>query len=443
MGTLATLAAAISDGRTSSVAAVARALDAIEASQQDLNAFTVVDRDAALVAAKDADSSAPRGPLHGVPVAVKDLFDVAGWTTSGCSHAYAGRVAADDAAAVAALRAAGAIVVGKTNMHELAFGATGDVSAFGPANNPWDPARMAGGSSSGSAVAVAAGLVPVALGTDTGGSVRIPASLCGVSALKTTHGLVPFAGVMPLAPTFDTVGPIAEDADDLALAMRALAGIGVAWRDDLDGLVVGRADNRSFDTVDPAVAAGVDEAIAVFESAGARIVDATLPDAERARDTWTDVALPEFLRAHAGIDLSLLSDELRFLVEAARLVGEDAERDARRAVADVAAAWARSFETVDAIVLPATPVAAPLHFAATTTVAGAEVAVHGGLLSSKTRQINLPGIPALSLPCGFDAAGLPFGMQIAGPRGSDARLLAIGRVYQRRTAVHLERPPPR
>ncbi|HVL90512.1 MAG TPA: amidase, partial [Actinomycetota bacterium] len=321
MGELADLAARIASGETSSLAEVGRTVETIEHAQHAINLFTVIAREHAIAAAEEADASTPRGPLHGVPVAVKDLFDVAGWPTTACSKLYANRVATADAPVVAALRAAGAIIVGKTNMHELALGATGDASSIGPADNPWNPSHMTGGSSSGSAAAVAAGLVPLTLGSDTGGSVRIPSSLCGVSGLKTTNGLLSVQGAVPLSPTLDTAGPIAGDAEDLALAMNVLGGMSVAWIVDCAGLTVGLAQNRSFDTIDPLVDAGVRAAVAVLEAAGATVVDIELPDAERARDTWTDIVLPEFLRAHPGMDEALLSDELRFLAGAARTIG--------------------------------------------------------------------------------------------------------------------------
>lgn len=441
MGELSTIAARIASGETSSLAEVGRTVETVEHAQHAINLFTVIAREDAIAAAEDADASPSRGPLHGVPVAVKDLFDVAGWPTTACSQIYAGRVALRDAPVVAALRAAGAIIVGKTNMHELAFGATGDASAIGPADNPWDPRRMAGGSSSGSAAAVAAGLVPMALGSDTGGSVRIPSSLCGVTGLKTTTGLLSVEGAVPLSPTLDTVGPIAGDAIDVALTMQVLCGLTVEWRDDLRGLTVGIAQNRSFETIDPVVERGVRAAVGVLEACGARIVDVPLPDAERARDTWADIVLPEFLRAHPGMDQSLLSDELRFLAAAARTIGPDDQRDARDAMRLHAQAWDRAFEDVDVIALPSTPVGAPMHFATSATVGGQEVPIHGGLLSAKTRQINLAAIPAISVPCGFDDNLMPFGLQLAAPRNAEALLLAVARVYESRTDWHRRRPP--
>src|SRR5437763_8300187 len=210
----------VAAGLASSEDAVRGGLDRLERWQPVTNAFSQVYADEAL----EESRREHRGVLAGVPVAVKDLFDVKGRETTGCSEAYRGNVAAKDAPVVAALREAGAVVIGKTNMHELAFGATNLISACGPAHNPWDPERITGGSSGGSGAAVAARVVPIALGTDTGGSIRIPSSLCGVFGLKPTHGRLPLDGVMPLATSLDCPGPIAANAEDLALAWRVLSG---------------------------------------------------------------------------------------------------------------------------------------------------------------------------------------------------------------------------
>lgn len=442
MGSLCECADRIASGRSTIVAETEAALARIDASQPVLNAFTFVAREQALADAREHDAAPSGGVLHGVPVVVKDLFDVAGWPTTAASRMYEGRIAATDAPAVSSMRAAGAVVCAKTNMHELAFGATGDTSSFGPAHNPWDPARMTGGSSSGSAAAVAGRVVPLALGTDTGGSIRIPAALCGVTGLKTTHGLISIEGVIPLAVTFDTVGPIAEDADDLALAMHALTGLHVDVRDDLAGITIGLAANRSFETIDPAVEQAVRDALAELEKAGARIVDVALPDAEHARDTWADIVFPEFLRAHL-FDEALLSEEMQYLVAAGRLVTSDDEAAARAEMVATIAAWQDAFTHVDLVAMPTTPIGAPLHFAESAMIAGVKVPVHGGLLSAKTRQVNVPGIPALSMPCGFDSNAMPIGVQLAGPRLSESLLLAVAMRYQRATPWHRRVPPAR
>jgi Asp-tRNA(Asn)/Glu-tRNA(Gln) amidotransferase A subunit family amidase len=220
------MARAVRTWEVSPIELVDEAIRGAESWQPVTNAFSQLHAEEARAEARRRADELVRdtdpGPLYGVPVAVKDLFDVAGWETTGCCAAYRGRVAAIDAEAVRKLRTAGAVIVGKTNQHELAAGATNLVSACGPTANPWDRARMTGGSSGGSGAVVAAGVVPVALGTDTGGSVRIPASLCGVTGLKSTHGRVGLDGVMPLAPSLDTVGPLGSTAEDVALVHAVL-----------------------------------------------------------------------------------------------------------------------------------------------------------------------------------------------------------------------------
>ncbi len=249
--TLVGLGAQLRTGATSSVALTGAALGAIEVTQPVLNAFAAVDADGALAAARQADAELARGidrgPLHGIPVAVKDVIDTAGLTTAMGSRHFAGRVPDQDAEVVARWRAAGAVVVGKTTTHQFAYGPTGDRAANGPCANPRDPSRMAGGSSAGSAAAVGAGLVPLALGTDTGGSVRIPAALCGVAGLRPSYGRIPVTGVFPLAWSLDTVGPLAATVADLAAGWAALAGGAAEPR-----RAAAAADGAAGDPADPA-----------------------------------------------------------------------------------------------------------------------------------------------------------------------------------------------
>jgi aspartyl-tRNA(Asn)/glutamyl-tRNA(Gln) amidotransferase subunit A len=224
----------------------------------------------------EPEAADPEGPFGGVPVAVKDLFDVAGRETTGCCRAYAGRVAARDAPAVAALRSAGLTIVGKTNQHELALGGTNRYSACGRPGNPWDPARLTGGSSGGSAAAVAAGIVPFALGSDTGGSIRIPSSFCGTFGLKVTTGSVTIDGMLPLAPSLDTPGPLAATAGDLRAIYRVLAGgsaeeVGAPVAAAARGVRLGLVGGYYAQHIHPEVAAGVERVCAEFEAIGAAV----------------------------------------------------------------------------------------------------------------------------------------------------------------------------
>src|SRR3989440_6211695 len=267
--------------------AVEEALETIDRWQPVTNAFSQIFR--------DAGSEEPReGPLSGVPVAVKDLFDVAGHETTGCSEAYRGNVASRDAVVVRRLREAGAILVGKCNQHELAFGTTNLISACGPAHNPFDPQRIVGGSSGGSAAAVATRCVRIALGTDTGGSIRIPSSYCGLFGLKPTHGRLPLDGVMPLAASLDCPGPIAATAADLALAWHVLSG---DPRTSPPAASVGViATHRCTDDVHAAVM----HTAAALRDLGVATTD--VPDALRDSPlVWVDIAAPEMFRDHRAL----------------------------------------------------------------------------------------------------------------------------------------------
>lgn len=446
MGFLAEGARMVAARAASSVSLVSRALDAAARLQPSLNAFTAIFAETALEAAASADRRAeagePLGPLHGVPVAVKDLFDVAGSATSGCCRAYAGRVAASDAPAVEALRRAGAVVIGKTNMHELAFGATNTVSSAGAANNPWDLERVPGGSSGGSSAAVAARIVPAALGSDTGGSVRIPAAFCGVSGLKTTHGLVSLEGVLPLAPSLDTVGPLAVDAEDLALAMRALTGLAAETDEpSVEGIRVGLAADL-LARADAGIDAAVRAAAQVLAQLGAEVAETSVEWFDRAAGAWLPIALYEFARAHADLveRPEDVSPPIYALLRHGVALAEADYEAAMVARDEVRAALGRTFDRLDALVAPTAAVTAPRHQERTIRVGGNEIQVDAaaGML---TLSFNVPGAPAIQLPCGVSEDGLPIGMQIVGPRGSEARLLAVGAAYQRATDWHTRVPP--
>ncbi len=222
--TLTEQVAAVAEKKVSPVELVEASLAAIERVEDLTNAFTVVIPDDATMRARNLEGLGPRGPLHGVPVAVKDLYDVAGTPTSGCCAAYNDRIAYDDSVVVSRLREAGAVIVAKTNMHELAFGATTQVSSYGGVRNPWDTKRIPAGSSGGSGAAVAGRAVMMAMGSDTGGSIRLPAAMCGVTGLKPTHGAVSLRGALPMTASFDTGGPLAVSAEDCLLVHRIIAG---------------------------------------------------------------------------------------------------------------------------------------------------------------------------------------------------------------------------
>jgi len=451
VGLLADLAAAIAAGEQTSERAVGSALAAADRLQPILNAFTVLLHEEAATAAKEADRAARSGtkgrPLLGVPVAVKDLYDVTGTVTSGCSRAYVNNSpAAADAYAVAALRRAGAIVIGKTNMHELAFGASNTVSCFGPANNPWDPERMPGGSSGGSAAVVAARIVGAALGSDTGGSIRIPSSFCGTTGLKVTGGSLPLDGVLPMSPSLDTPGGIASDAIDLALVHGALSGEPVPMRpaQPIEALrVIGVPTDHFFQIVDPEVENAVRAAVDVFAADGIEIREVPAPWASEADEAWLIIALAEFARAHASLleHMDDLDPGIQITLRAGAAVSADDERTARDRATAARNGFASTTADVQMLVTPTTPVAAMRHDATTITIAGVEMQVQLGAQSHFTRPISTIGAPAASIPCGVTSWGLPIGMQLVGRVGSEHLLLRAAARYQNETGWHRRVPP--
>jgi Asp-tRNA(Asn)/Glu-tRNA(Gln) amidotransferase A subunit family amidase len=429
------MAAAVADGRTTSEDLVRRALDRLEAWQPVTNAFSEDWADEALAEAREADAAveagAPLGPLHGVPVAVKDLFDVAGRISTGCSRAYEGRPpATEDAEAVRSLRRAGAVFVGKTNQHELACGATNLVSACGPTANPWDPARITGGSSGGSGAAVAAGVVPIALGSDTGGSIRMPASLCGCWGLKPTTGRFPNAGMMPLAPGLDTPGPLVSDAGDLDLWW-AVATAGPPPEVEPRGLRVGVLGDWFREWSHPETWSAVEAVADVLGNLGAAVGEADGTGIEDVRRVWTDVAWAEFAEAHAWL---VARPDLVFDQTAAS-IRHGAELDPGRLAASRArvpeyGAWfAERFRAFDVLLFPATPIPAPRadDEDGTVEVAGGRRVNwrRGGALAWFTEPVNLAGVPALAVPAGRSTGGLPLGVQLAAPRGRDELLVGL------------------
>lgn len=440
--TLVELVESIVSGRISPVGAVERSLAEIERWQPGTRLASQVWQDEARELAADL-GPAPIGPLHGVPVMVKDLYDVQGHETTGCSEAFAGNVAQGTSPLVYRLRRAGAIVVGKTNQHELATGATNQISACGPTGNPWDPARLSGGSSGGSGAAVAAGVVPLALGSDTGGSIRMPASFCGVVGLKPTHGRLPLHGMMPLAPSMDCPGPMTRTVLDAAFAFSLLDGERpVDVPGPVEGLRVGVAREGHFaERMHPDVRGAVGHVAEVLAAAGAVIVEASLPGLEDSPGVWNDVCWPEFASAYPDLDLARVDRRTAGLYEHGRGLAEEARRRARFRRAEIRTTFARAFESADVLLLPATPFAAPRADDEEVDLGdGDPMDVYRGGCAWFTRTISLTGLPALSLPAGFDGRGLPLGVQLVGAERQEWTLLRAGAAFQERTEHHLREP---
>jgi aspartyl-tRNA(Asn)/glutamyl-tRNA(Gln) amidotransferase subunit A len=443
--TLLEAAAALCARKVSSVELTTAALDRIARFNPATNAIQTLMADSALSQARQADAElargGARGPLHGVPVAVKDLFYTKGVRTTGGSKLFAGYVPDHDAAVVERLAQAGAVLVGKTGLHELAYGITSNNPHFGAVRNPWDRDRIPGGSSGGSGAAVSAGMVFMAMGSDTGGSIRIPASYCGTVGLKPTFGRVSRFGSMPLGFSLDHMGPLARSVRDAAATLNAIAGFDP--RDQacsrrpvedyipepepsIRGLRVGLPENFYFDRVDADVDAAVRGAFRTAESLGAHVVPLRMPDIVAVNAVARVVLLAEasavlepYLdrRDQIGPDVLALLDQGR-LLPATDYV--NAQRLRRRMQAEFARLWRQ----VDCVFTPTTPITAPRIGETTAVIAGETEDVR--LASTRlVRGINPLGLPALSIPCGADRRGLPAGLQIIGKPFSEALILRV------------------
>ena len=436
--TIADIGTALRRGALTATALVDECLAAIAAHEPALNAFIAVLPDDARRQARTLDGELARGidrgPLHGIPISLKDVIDLAGRPTTAASRVRIGHRAAADAPVTARLRAAGAVFIGKCNLHELAFGTTGEESAYGPTRNPHAPAHVPGGSSSGSAVSVAAGMAWASIGTDTGGSIRIPASACGVVGLKPTHGEVSAAGVVPLAPSLDHVGPIARSVGDAAMLYRILR----------DGQVDGRgaacADaprsgprprlgipRRYFlDLLEPAVEHAFAGAVERLRRDGWRIDDVDLPHAADTAPIYLHTQLAEAADRHrADLDdrPEAYGRGVRLRLELGRYVlAEDyvrAQRGRQVLAAEVDAALAPRA----GLLLPTLPVVPPRLGTESITV-GNVTETTRALTLRLTQLFDVTGHPAISVPSGT-AGGLPAGVQLVGRRGETDRLLAL------------------
>ena len=427
------IAAAIRTGAVPVRAVVDAALERIRARDETLNAFTAVLEAAAAAqadaAGREIASGRYRGPLHGVPISVKDLIDVAGVPTTAASRVPGGPPPAADAAAVGRLREAGAILIGKCNLHEFAFGTTGEDSAFGPARHPLDPGRSPGGSSSGSAVSVAAGMAWASIGTDTGGSIRIPAAACGLVGLKPTFGEVSCDGVVPLAPSLDHVGPLARCVADARLVLRALRPAAPVRPAACDPVTrrLGCPRPFFFDQLDPAVRETFEGALGRLRDAGWELRDTPIRHAEDTPAVCLHLVLPEAAAAHAyGLDhhADRYSADVRLRLELGRYVlGEDYVR-AQRGREVLAASVDAALTGCDALVLPALAVPAPRLGADAVDIDGRSEPLRP-LMLRLTQLFNATGHPAISIPCGPTSDGLPCGLQLVGLRNRTDHLLDV------------------
>jgi aspartyl-tRNA(Asn)/glutamyl-tRNA(Gln) amidotransferase subunit A len=420
------------------VARVEASLQAIDDTQPRLNAFTSVLADDALARARELDDQDPVGPLHGLPVVIKDLFDVAGVPTTGACGAYEGRIAAEDSDVVAALRAAGAVIVAKSNQHELGAGATGLISAYGPVWNPWGEGRIAGGSSSGSAAAVAAGVVTLAIGSDTGGSIRIPSSFCGITGLKPTHGRVSLRGAMPMSPGYDTGGPMAQTAAQCAVAFRALTAGGIVPSRparSVQGLRVG-LPAPFFELVHPETRAATEAAAVTLQQLGAVVEPLDGPGIDEGwkgfPHVWADLA-----HLHAGIvgDDRISPDLAAIIDYGLRLSGAGYAASMARA-RSMRQDFEAAFRRVDVLLVPSTPYPAPRADDEEVPVEGGVLDVHRGSPSRLTVPVNEAGLPAVAFPVGRSSESLPIGAQLIGAPYDEETLLAVVEAFQEATIHH-------
>jgi aspartyl-tRNA(Asn)/glutamyl-tRNA(Gln) amidotransferase subunit A len=437
------------------VALVDAVLERIEATNGSINAYLAVRAEAAREEARAVDDRRARGealgPLAGLPMAIKDNIDVAGIPTTAGAVVLPDRVPTADAEVVRRLRDAGAIVVGKTALHELAYGVITDNPHFGATRNPWDPSRIAGGSSGGSGAALAADACVLALGTDTGGSVRIPAALNGVSGLRPTFGAVSVRGSVPLSPSLDTVGPMARSLADVGALLSALGGYDAAdpWSAPgtlepaashaprgLAGIRVGLPPDHFYADLERDVERHVRAAVAVLADLGADVREIALPGTAAAIEAMSVLIRSEALSQHQerlDAEPERFGDDVRRRLELGRSI---TGVQLARAIAG-AREWqltvARAFDDVDVIVTPTTAATAP-------PIEGLELLATTAQLTRFTYPWSIAGIPAVSVPCGFDSLGLPVGLQIAAAAWRDATALHVGTAYQSVTGWHRERP---
>ena len=427
-------------------------LDRIERLNPVLNAFITVTHERAMAQARLAEDEIQRGkwrgPLHGIPIGLKDLIDTAGVRTTCGSALFADRVPTEDAYVVQRLNRAGAVLIGKQNLQEFAYGGTSASSHYGAVHNPWNPKHIAGGSSGGSAAAVAAGMCFGAIGSDTGGSIREPAAFCGIVGLKPTYGRVSTRGVFPLSWSLDHVGPICRNVRDAALMLEAIAGYDVLdptcadWPigQYMKGLGVktdfriGLVRRPFFADLDRDIELAINEAIEVIRNLSSQVIEVLLPSVP------TAVQAPEVYAVHK--DYYANSPELyrpwmrERLAQAAAadtsayVTDRFALERVRRTINDV-------FAEVDLLITPTTPVP-PITIEAASNMSPAPA---GEVWLRNTRPFNAYGLPTISIPTGFTSAGLPIGLQIAGPRFGEGRVLAFAHAFEQGTDWHKRAPP--
>jgi aspartyl-tRNA(Asn)/glutamyl-tRNA(Gln) amidotransferase subunit A len=430
-------------------------LDQIEKLNPTLNAFITVTAELALAQARAAEDEIGRGnwrgPLHGIPLALKDLIDTAGIRTTAASALFEDRVPAEDAEVVRRLKNAGAVLLGKQNLHECAYGGSSMISYYGEVRNPWNPSCIAGGSSGGSAASVAAGLGYAALGTDTAGSVREPAALCGIVGLKPTYGRVSTRGVIPLSWSLDHVGPLARTVSDAAVLLQAIAAHDArdansvdapvpdylaALREGLKPLKIGIPRKFFYEELDREVASAVEQAIDVVSALGNDLFE-TVIEVPTDRTLQTAEAYAYHAKFVSRSPELYQAETLRRIRSGEEISADEFEKR-RREQKQIRSSIHKAFEKVDALLTPTAPVPAP---AIDELKRNPELLRPCELLLLRnTRPVNVWGLPAISIPCGFTSAGLPVGLQIIGPHWREDRVLQLAHAYEQATQWHRHNP---
>jgi Asp-tRNA(Asn)/Glu-tRNA(Gln) amidotransferase A subunit family amidase len=420
--------------KVSPVELVRECLQIIDQLNPSLNAFINIMSGSALTEAKQAEKEVHsgnwRGSLHGIPIGLKDLIDTAGVRTTAASAVFLNRVPSQDADVVNQLKAAGAIIIGKQNLHEFAYGGSSLISHFGPVRNPVNSEFIAGGSSGGSAAAVASGMCYAAIGTDTAGSIREPAALCGVVGLKPTYGLVSARGVIPLSISLDHVGPITRNVEDAAILLDALTENSGKYREGLReqrrNLVIGVPRAYFFENLDAEIAERVEVALDCLASSGFVVSDvAVRVDEDR---TLQKAEAFEFHRQMIAEHGDLYDVETRRRILSGKDVTPEQRQAALRELAHERENIATLFHGIDVLITPTTPVPA---LSISELLADPKALRPAELtLLRNTRPVNVWGLPAISLPCGFNSAGLPTGLQIIGPQHGEMKVLQVARAYE-------------
>jgi aspartyl-tRNA(Asn)/glutamyl-tRNA(Gln) amidotransferase subunit A len=458
--TIAAAAAQLRSRTVSPVELTDAYLERIERLNPAINAYVTVTGERARAdarrAADEIAKSGPRGPLHGVPIALKDLCDTAGIRTTAGGKFFADHVPKADCAVARRLREAGSVLLGKLNTHEFAYGVTTDNPHFGATRNPWDQSRIPGGSSGGSGAAIAASLAAGTIGTDTGGSIRIPASLCGAVGLKPSYGRVSKAGIFPLSFIFDHAGPITRTVEDAAIMLEAIAGYDPAdptsERVPVDrytqalargakGLRVGVPRRYFYERLDPEVGAALESALGVLGSIGASVQDVELPSSETAIRSLFGLVLAEAKHIHAE---RLSARPQDFGADVAEILSQATPTGAELVAAMEATyaltrAMRETLETVDVLVTPTTPIPAVKIGQRSVRTDGVEESPIFAMIRC-TAPFNATHLPALSVPCGFTRDGLPIALQLAGRPFDESTVLAVGHAYEKATEWHRRRP---